>query len=405
MLLIRSKHSLYIVFCAIAFILLTGFGPVEAEKDRCRKQQYEKADCSGFSGGGAGEAKNVILFIGDGMGAGQVFAGRVYTNGPDEIMTWEEFPNQGLVTTCAIGGITDSAASGTAFATGNKTEPGRVSMGTGPNAPSYQSVLEMVKGRKATGLVTTCNMWGATPAVFAAHVPYRYESSIIARQMVEDTGVDVMLGGGREAFASPDTDTSAIDIAEEKGYTVITDAGGLGAVVPDETKKLLGLFSPHSMTFELERDQDSTEPHLADMVKVALDILDNDERGFFLMVEGARIDSAGHRMSMDRLVLEMEQLDRAIDYVLEWAEDHPDTLIIVTADHETGGVIVKPGKYEKGDEIKVIWSTGFPGFKASHSNQRVPIYAIGPNADAVRSEMDNTEIFCIMKNAFDVDLP
>ncbi|HUT53240.1 MAG TPA: alkaline phosphatase [bacterium] len=398
--MVRFRTRAWSVLAAIAFISLCGFNPEDVVPDRCSLQKEAAADCSAFAADGAGTAKNVILIIGDGMGIGATYAGRVYQNGPDQPLDWEELPHRGLVTTCAIGMITDSAASGTAFATGHKTRIGEVSVSPGPEYKPYQSVLEFVKDRKATGLVTTTMIWDATPAVFAAHAPKRSSSKDIAAQMLEKTGVDVMLGGGAAAFKADATHPDLIAKAPDLGYKVVATAPELAKVDLTNTNKLLGLFADKSLEYEAERPAESTEPHLSDMAAVALDILDNDPRGFFIMIEGANIDHAGHSMDMDDLLGEMAEFDKTVDLVLAWAQEHPDTLIVITADHETGGIKVIPGEYNKGDKIEVKWTTAFLGLHASHSSQQVPIYAIGPNASAIKPHMDNTEIYCVLKNAF-----
>jgi alkaline phosphatase len=393
-------RTLIYYFSALVFIALCGFEPADVVRDQCGRQKAVAADCTGFMAEGAGEARNVILFIGDGMGTNQVYAGRVYLNGPDAPLSWEEFPHTGLATTCAVGGITDSAAAGTAIATGHKTRVGQVSTGPTLEYEKFESILERVKDRKATGLVSTTSLWDATPAVFAAHASRRTQSRNIAQQMVEETRVDVMLGGGAKAFIGDGKGTDVTAKARELGYVVVRDADELNAVNASETKKLLGLFNDGSMTYEKNRGTNNTEPHLSDMVGAALDVLDNDPRGLFLMVEGARIDHSSHAMSMDRLVLEMAEFDKSINIALEWAKGHPDTLILITADHETGGIEVRPGDYKKGDKLKVRWTTAFLGLHANHSSQRVPVYGHGPNAGAIREHMDNTEVYCIMRNAF-----
>lgn len=395
-----NGRALLYFLVVVSFAALTGFGPEDVVYDKCALQKEVTADCSQFAAAGAGAAKNVILIIGDGMGIGATYAGRVYVNGPDQPLEWEELPHRGLVTTCAIGMITDSAASGTAFATGHKTRVGEVSVSPGPEFKPYQSVLEFVKDRKATGLVTTTMIWDATPAVFAAHAPKRSSSQDIAAQMIEKTGVDVMLGGGAAAFKGDSTHPDLIGKAPGLGYKVVTTAPELAAVELANTNKLLGLFANSTLDYEAERPADSTQPHLSEMAAVALDILDNDPRGFFLMIEGGRIDHAGHSVSIARMVGEMAEFDKTVDLVLDWAREHPDTLIVITADHETGGIEIIPGDYKKGDKIEVKWTTAVLGLHANHSSQQVPIYAIGPNSDALKPHMDNTEIYCVLKNAF-----
>ncbi len=382
-----------------SFFLLTAFNPKDIRQDPCLLQLYEHADCSEFMGQGAGTAENVILLIGDGMGIGQVYAGRVYVNGPESPFRWETFEHRGQMTTCAMYGITDSAASGSAIATGHKTMTTIISMDH-KKQKKYKTILEHVQDYKGTGLVTDTNLWDATPAAFASHSKSRSKAFDIARQMVSHE-VDVMLGGGADEFGGNDEVENQMERARGMGYKVVRTRDELKAVDPAATPKLLGLFRGGSFHFEVDRKENSNEPHLSEMAGKALEVLERDERGFFLMIEGARIDHAGHKVSMDKLLGQMKEFDKTVNKVLDWQEEHPDTLVIITSDHETGGIRVWPKGYRKGDKIKVWWTTALvPGY-ASHSSQRVPVYARGPNASAVKQRMDNTEIFCLMKNAFE----
>lgn len=382
-----------------SFFLLTAFNPKDIRQDPCLLQLYEHADCSEFMGQGAGTAESVILLIGDGMGIGQVYAGRVYVNGPESPFRWETFEHRGQMTTCAMYGITDSAASGSAIATGHKTMTTIISMDH-KKQKKYKTILEHVQDYKGTGLVTDTNLWDATPAAFASHSKSRSKAFDIARQMVSHE-VDVMLGGGADEFGGNDEVENQMERARGMGYKVVRTRDELKAVDPAATPKLLGLFRGGSLHFEVDRKENSSEPHLSEMAGKALEVLERDERGFFLMIEGARIDHAGHKVSMDKLLGQMKEFDKTVNKVLDWQEEHPDTLVIITSDHETGGIRVWPKGYRKGDKIKVWWTTALvPGY-ASHSSQRVPVYARGPNASAVKQRMDNTEIFCLMKNAFE----
>ena len=158
-----ARKFFAVLFSLAVFISLMGFEPSEVISENCGAQEYMQADCSGFVGPGAGEANNVILLIGDGMGINQVYAGRVLVNGPDQPLLWETLPHRGLVKTCSIGAITDSAASGTAMATGHKTKNGMVSMTVEPEVREAPNVLDLIHDRKAVGVVTTSSVWDATP--------------------------------------------------------------------------------------------------------------------------------------------------------------------------------------------------------------------------------------------------
>lgn len=399
--LLKFRPVLVPVFAVAVFVLLSGFEPSDITYDECKSQKASAAVCTDFSAEGAGSAKNVILFIGDGMGIGQTYAGRVHLNGPDRPLAWEKLPHQGLLTTCSIGAITDSAAAGTALATGHKTSNGTISQGPAPGSKRLETIVEQVRDKKATGIVTTTHLWHATPAVFASHVKKRGQSYEIARQMVEESGVDVMMGGGSKVFLGSGKGPDLIALAMNRGYQVALSDLALKAVDTKKTTKLLGVFSKEAMTYETQRQADTYEPHLSEMTEAALEILGRDPRGFFLMIEGGRIDHASHVADVGKLLGEMAEFDKTINLVLAWAESHPDTLVIITADHETGGSEIVPGDYGPGDKVHIKWTSKIL-FIVPHSSQQVPIYGVGPNAGAIKSHMDNTEVYCVMKNAFGI---
>jgi alkaline phosphatase len=167
---IRLAFSL--LLSLTAFISFSGFEPSDVVYDKCKDQEMYHADCSRFIAKEAGQAKNVILLIGDGMGIPQTWLVRTYLNGPAKHLVWEDLPNQGLMTTCSIGHITDSAASGTALATGYKTTNGRISI-SASGSETLPNILDRIHDRKAVGVVSTGSMVDATPAVFVSHVTLR----------------------------------------------------------------------------------------------------------------------------------------------------------------------------------------------------------------------------------------
>ena len=227
-------------------------------------------------------------------------------------------------------------------------------------------------------------------------------------EMVRQTRPEVILGGGAAAFLPVSslrakTDLDRADLLAEAraaGYTVVRTNDELEALDLNATNRLVGLFAGGDMTWEALRLPGSKEPHLSEMSAAALDVLDNDPRGFYLMIEGGAIDHACHGTSIGGATAEVVEFDRAIAVVLKWMETHPDTLLIVTADHETGGMELIPGAYKQGDTIKVKWRKSVIPGVASHSDQKVAVYAVGPNADAVKPQMHNSDIFCLIRNAF-----
>ncbi|MDI6759431.1 MAG: alkaline phosphatase [Candidatus Brocadiaceae bacterium] len=338
------------------------------------------------------KAKNVILFIGDGMGQAHVLAARVFAHGPAGRLNMECLEHFGYVTTYPNGSfVTDSAAAGTAMATGHKTSNNII--GRGRYGQEYKNVLELAREMgKATGLVTTTEVTHATPAAFAAHEAHRAEAKAIALDYLDGVQPDVILGGGAWVW-TPDL----LEEARKRDYTIVFTKKEMDTLDSTKSKRLLGLFAHSHMAFATEQGRE--EPSLKEMTLKALEILRRDPDGFFLMVEGGRIDNAGHNNDLRRLIHEVLGFDEAIGAVMAGLGDPNDTLFIITADHETGGLaIVGPGGHlpGKGEMVEVRWAT------KRHTAADVPIWAQGPGAEAVRGKMDNTVVFSLIKEALGV---
>jgi alkaline phosphatase len=330
--------------------------------------------------GPEGKAKNVILFIGDGMGAGQIKAAGMYRAGTEGTLSFEAFPHRGFLSTRnAEGGVTDSAAAATAMATGTKVSNGVLGVAIPGNGMPLETILELL-GRqgKRTGLVTTTFITHATPAAFASHVPTRDDYGGIAAAYLNDSRPNVLFGGG-EHIRQADV--------KEAGYTVVTDREGMMRLTPEAETHVFGIFGSGHMPFEYDGLVDL--PHLSEMTQVALRILENAPDGFFLMVEGGRIDHACHSNDTIRAVLETIEFSNAVAKALDWARFHPDTLILVTADHETGGLEVVKNNGAGGIPT-VSWST------SGHTAANVPVYGWGAGAERVAGIMEISDIFQIM---------
>lgn len=296
-------------------------------------------------------SKNLIVLIGDGMGPAQVTAARnylMYNKGIDHLTLDSIYTGQATTYadrgedggTVVSGVVTDSASAGTAFATGNKTYNAGISVSNEEVSKPFASVIEAAEAAgKATGLVSTARITHATPAVYASHVRNRDNELAIASQYLE-SGVDVLFGGGSSFFTSKEeggkrTDQSLIPQFEAKGYSYITNASQLKALNKEESQ-VLGLFSSSHIPYVLDRTAEI--PSLADMTKKAIEILEKDEDGFVIMVEGGRIDHASHANDFPSTVQEVLDFDAAVKVALDYAKKNGNTSIVITADHETGGL-------------------------------------------------------------------
>ncbi|KAF0818433.1 Alkaline phosphatase [Bacillus sp. ZZV12-4809] len=281
--------------------------------------------------------QNVILLIGDGMGMGQIEIARKLEYGKDGRLFMESLPHTALVhTESANNLVTDSAAGGTALATGRKTNNGMI--GVTPDGKEADSILDLFKknGKKA-GIISTNTITDATPAAFTASVSNRWSGQEeIARQQLE-SGVDVLLGGGR-AYFKPEKQSGRdlLKEAKQKGYAYAVNREEL---LSAKGSKLLGLFNEGYMNFKSDRQiLESKEPSLKEMTEKAIDILSKGEQGFFLMAEGARIDHASHAGDITGIWKETIEFDEAVKFAVEWAQKDKETLVLIVADHETMGI-------------------------------------------------------------------
>lgn len=300
------------------------------------------------------EVKNVILCIGDGMGVGPITITRVVKLGVGGKLNMEKLPVVGLVRTHSDdNAVTDSAAAGTAIATGFKTYNRMI--GVTSDGTSPETLVEFFKKKKmATGIITTNDVYDATPAAFYAHVAARSSRDIIVTQLA-DKDIDVVLGGGRTWFL-PDgvekgrrkDNRNIIDEMKSKGYTYVSNKTEL--LNARNAKKLVGIFYDYAMNYVIDKEELNivdVEPTISEMTSVALDVLAKNKHGFFLMVEGAKIDYAAHAADIAGVVAETFAFDEAVGVCYEFAKNRDDTLLIITADHDTMGIsLSEPFDYE-----------------------------------------------------------
>lgn len=281
--------------------------------------------------------KNIIFLIGDGMGVGQIEIARMMEYGTDGTLFLQTLPFSSMAHTGSANNfVTDSAAGGTALAIGQKTNNGMIGMT--PNGKPVDSILDSYKKHgKKTGIVTTNSVTDATPASFTASVKDRWKGQKeIARQQLENK-VDVILGGGAKYFYTMDkSGTILLDHYKQAGYEFVETKEQLKNA---SRSKILGLFNTSHLTFKLDREElNSKEPSLTEMTEKALETLSKEDKGFFVMVEGARIDHASHSADMTSVWKETIEFDDAVKYAVKWAEKNKDTLVVVAADHETMGI-------------------------------------------------------------------
>ncbi len=328
--------------------------------------------------------KNIILFIGDGMGVAQITAAKI-VNGT---LNLQRFKHIGLLMTYSQDElITDSAAAGTALATGFKTTNGAISVTA--NGKPLKTVLEYAHDAdKATGLVVTSSITHATPAVFAAHVKSRKQHTRIAEQIAEKISageINVLFGGGRGYFLP----LSMSDSKRWDNKNLLADMSAVTTLIatPEEFDAL-GKVSSVAGFFARKHlpKADKRNPSLPAMTKKAIEILAKNNQGFFLMVEGSQIDWAGHENNQEYLVKEVIDFDKAVGAGLDFAENNGRTLVLVTADHETGGFAIHDGSIQQ----KQLRDTAFT--RKNHTAEMVPVFAYGPGAERFSGIADNTEI-------------
>ena len=350
---------------------------------------------------------SIILMIGDGMGYEHVELTRLVEKGESGNLSMQQLTwNASAATYSANQAITDSAASATALATGVKTNNGMIGMD--PAEQVLESILEYAQDlNKSTGVITTVTVYHATPACFMAHTDSRYNYDDIVSQIVNTANVDVILGGGSGQFSSSQLSTMA-----SNGYAVVDNRNDMLDVV---SGKLLGLFDTSYMPEEIDRDY-TTTPSLLEMTNQSLHILSQDSDGFFLMIEGGQIDFSGHDNDRVGVALEAIEFDKAVARAVEYVDSNPNTILIVTADHETGGLTVvsntlsdvlpstfgleadrRSHRIDRANNVTTTWST------TGHTDTDVPIFAYGSAFTGLPENytINNIDIYTLMKDYYD----
>ena len=329
-------------------------------------QQYEQVDTKK-------NPKNIILFIGDGMGLAHIYASMTANGGS---LFLQNFVHCGFSKTYSTSDyITDSGAGGTALACGVKTYNGAI--GVGPDKQPVENIREMAekKGLK-TGLVSTSAINHATPASFMAHQASRSSYDDIAADFLKSK-IDVFIGGGVRFFENRKDGRNLSKELRDKGYQVLYKIEDIQKV---KSGKLAGLTAE-----EHNAPMPGRGEMLVPATETAINLLSQGKKGFFLMVEGSEIDFLAHNNQAPGVIRETLDMDRAVGVALAFAAKNKETLIIVTADHETGGMTINEGNNKTGDITAKFTSP-------EHTGVCVPVFAYGPGADQFGGFMENTEI-------------
>lgn len=353
-------------------------------------------------------ARNIIFMVPDGMGLPDVTAARIFKGGPDgEPLSFELLEQVGYQRThSANSTVTDSAAAAAAWATGDKYINGQISWHSDTDMP--ETILELAKKKgKATGLVATSDITHATPAAFGAHVSMRKSEGEIARQFIEETEVDVLLGGGfannRGGSPFPSEDLAALTASATNDYGYVYADTLVELENAASSDKVLGLFRPGGKTVEMFRVNPLIpypvyEPTLPEMTAVALEILSRDKEGFFLLVEGSQVDWRNHAHDIKGMIAETLAFEESVKVVIEWLDADPrrwkHTLLIVVPDHETGGFQIN-GPYgslsKAGDIVQGGWTSG------SHTAVDTIVWSEGAGSQFLGGPLDNTDLFRVME--------
>lgn len=339
-------------------------------------------------------AKNIVLFIGDGMGSTHREAAARLAYGSGGTLAMDRLSVRGLLrTSSADSEVTDSAAAASAMATGMKTRNGFIGLDAQGEPLANLTTLARKSGR-SVGILTTTEVFHATPAAFASHADSRTRMESISAQMLE-AGIDVLLGGGEDGLLPPGQrgcypgEGRRIDgrnlIAEgrQRGYAYVCRASELDGLDPVQGQPLLGIFADEGMRRPFS-------PSLARMTEKALEILGTNPTGFLLVVEGGQIDWASHLNDTANALGDTLGLDEAVEVALEFAYRRSDTLVVVTSDHETGGLIWADLQQGAAVPREVLWTT------THHTAQEVPVTATGPGAGCFAGGHENTWVFSVL---------
>ncbi|MBK9270986.1 MAG: alkaline phosphatase [Saprospiraceae bacterium] len=366
----------FFVFINCLFFLLGSCSTAKKQIDSTKSVQSESESIQ--------KKKNIILLIGDGMGIAQISAALYMNNNQ---LALERCTHVGLQKSHAADDlITDSASSATAFSTGQKTKNG--SIGMDPNGQKLETILEEANRKGfVTGLVVTSSIVHATPAAFAAHQPSRDMYENIAMNMSQ-SGCNLMIGGGKKYFDRRISDSlNLTQLMISNGY-VVTDyfeSDFRQYIFPQSDKMVY--FTADGDPLPVNKGRD----YLPKASLHSIEFLDriHPSNGFFLMIEGSQIDWGGHANETEYVVAEMLDFDKTVKVALDFAEKDKNTLVIVTGDHETGGMAINPGS--RMGQLSTSYST------THHTAELIPVFAFGPGAENFSGIYENTALYHKMR--------
>lgn len=321
------------------------------------------------------KVKNVILMIGDGMSLMHVYTAWAANRGK---LWLENAQATGLSKTWAVKKlVTDSGSGGTSLATGVKTVYHAV--GVDPEGKPLTSLVDVAKELgKDAGMAVTCRLWDATPCDFCCHNIDRDKEE----ELVGDyptSGVDFVFGGGAQKFTNRKDGRDIFKELQKKGYHVSSTLDDFFA------------YDKNSRIFAMPYDKDTPLPDergdlLARASMKGISLMNQNKNGFFMMIEGSQLDDYGHFNQLDLLMKETLDFDQTVGEVMKWAAKDGETLVVVTADHETGGLTLVNGNKDEG-RVECCFST------KDHSGAMVPVYAFGPGAENFTGIFENTDVF------------
>lgn len=359
---------------------------VSAQNRRDKEQTYvleQPYEVTKITPSQGKKIKNVILMIGDGMSLMHVYSAWTANRGK---LFLDNCQAVGLSKTyCADKLITDSGAGGTAIASGQKTNYHYVGVDTLGHPLKSLVDFAAAKG-KSTGIAVTCRLWDATPADFCCHNKDRDAESEIVTDYV-NCNADYVFGGGAKLFENREDGRDLFKELREKGFRTPRSWGELAGI---KSGKVFAVPYPVDTPLPAERGD-----LLARASLKGIDLLNQNKNGFFMMIEGSQLDDYGHFNDLDLLMQETHDFDRTIGAIYEWAAKDGETLVVVTADHETGGLTLVDGDLKEG-KIVCKFSTG------GHSGVMVPVYAFGPGAQEFTGIYENTAIFDKIKKLLDL---